>query len=408
MDSAQLPALKDRLAHLERESGQMAEAGLKLTAAETERQKALAELESKNQHVVFLNEQLEGLRNQLDDLTRKMGQKENDVAELRSTIDSLRDKSVDDPAVRVEIEQLTGQVADQLLAIQKLEDLLRRNQELLGAKDQELAILRQHQESGQSVGRPIPMGSDAEIIANFIDFFDGLDTYLVKNPIPELASLHKKLLERLIIPNEIQYLPVVSEEFNPENHIATDFFRSDRFPEKCIVFEVEKGYRKGNSIIKKSKVWVVQNLFPCPGCQAVQSNADSRFCHLCGQKIIAPNGLPVDSLPVFEPTPTTYLRFAERAVDRSDFAKAKEYLQEGLRIDPHYVPLLNRLADVCAVNSEFQEALDLLKRSIDLKADPAVQDKLHALEIKNTIFHQAQSLNLPPDEFEKLVSLIQK
>jgi tetratricopeptide (TPR) repeat protein len=203
-------------------------------------------------------------------------------------------------------------------------------------------------------------------------------------------------------------MPVISEEFNAESHLATDYFTSDRFPEKCVVFEVEKGYMKGDTVVKKAKVWVVQNLFQCQACNAMQSNSDSRFCHMCGAKIIAPNGLPVDSLPVFEPTPTTYLRFAERMLEKDDTAKAREYLESGLELDSNFFPLMVKLGDLYAAESNFEEAIDVLARAVKVKADPKLQEKIQEMQVKLNIFKQAQTLHLNPEELDKLVHLIKK
>ncbi len=407
-EAAQVPRLKQRIAALEGENNGMAEAAMKLTALEGEKAALIESGENRIAEVKRLQEQLESLKRQYSEYGKKMTLKDNEVAELRAALDAQKDHATEDPVVRQEIEQLTGKVADQLLAIQKFEELLRKSQEQLGAKEQEINILRSQAHRPLDSEKVIPVSGDSEVISSFIDFFDGLDSFLSDHPIPELASLHRKLLDRLIIPNQIQYIPVVSEEFDSERHIATDFFRSDKFPERTIVFEVEKGYRKGEAIVKKSKCWVVQNLFQCRACNSLQSNADSRFCHMCGQKIVAPNGLPVDSLPVFEPTPTTYLRFAERMIEKGEHTKAKEYLKTGLTLDPQFIPILICLAEVHAHGSEFAEAIDLLRQAVSLKPDPILADRIQALEVKNTIFMQARSLNLPKEEFEKLVNLIQK
>ncbi|HPT47377.1 MAG TPA: hypothetical protein PLM07_15960, partial [Candidatus Rifleibacterium sp.] len=191
-------------------------------------------------------------------------------------------------------------------------------------------------------------------------------------------------------------------------HSATDYFRSSKFPERCIVFEVEKGYRKGDLVIKKSKVWVVQNLYNCMACGAAQGNSDSRFCHLCGAKIVAPNGLPVDSLPEFEPTPTTYQRFAERMLASNDQQKAREYILAGLELDSNFVPLMVRLADIMTADSQFEEAMELLNKSYSLKPDQRTMEKIKSLETKLSIFKQAKNLKLSAEEFEKLLHLIQK
>jgi tetratricopeptide (TPR) repeat protein len=129
---------------------------------------------------------------------------------------------------------------------------------------------------------------------------------------------------------------------------------------------------------------------------------------MCGAKIVAPNGLPVDSLPEFEPTPATYQRFAERMIIKGDMEKAKEYLQSGLELDPNFVPLLVKLGDILGSESKFEEALELLKKANNLKQDSKIQEKIAALEVKLNIFKQAQSLKLDPEEFSKLVNLIQK
>ncbi len=412
---AEVQQLRQKVAVLENESSGMAEASLKLAAAESERQALQDELAALQAKPAVSSEDLDRLRKLNEELGRRLTQREDEksklqdeVAELRVSLDTHRDQSVQDPKVRAEVEQLTSQVADQLVAIQKLEGLLTQQKRELTTKEEEIAVLSQKAALSDANAPIISTDGNSEIISGFIDFFDGLDSFLVKNKIPELQSLHKKLLDRLIIPNEIHYMPVVSEIFDPQRHIATDYFRSNKFPEKCIVFEVEKGYRKGDSIIKKSKVWVVQNLYNCGGCNALQVNPDSRFCNLCGKKITAPNDLPVDSLPVFEPTATTYLRFAERMLETNQLEQARVYLKEGLALDPESVPILVRLADVCAQTSEYAESLLLLRQAQSLKPDPRVEDRIKQLEVKNTIFQQARNLNLSQDEFDKLVNLIQK
>ncbi len=402
---ASVPELKAKVNSLESESTAMAEAAMKMTALEAEREQQIAQMKVLEERVTTLTGQLDAAKHQVAELTRRLAQKENELADLRVAAESRA--GTDEGGARVEIEQLTNQVADQLLAIQKFEEILRKSQEQLTAKDEELALLRNKVAAAGETGRPIPLNTDGEVISSFIDFFDGLDTFLAKNPLPELASLHRKLLDRLIIPNEIHYMAVISETFDEAQHIATDYFRSAKFPEKCIVFEVEKGYRKGNAIIKKSKVWVVQNLFNCKACQTLQSNPDSRFCHMCGARMTAPNGLPIESLPWFEPTPTTYLRFAERMIERQRLDEARNYLSEGLKIDPEFVPLLVKMAEVHSQSSEFPEAIQLLQKAVALKPDQRLSDQIKALEVKNTIFQQARALNLPSDEFEKLVNLIQ-
>lgn len=412
---AELPELRRKVAMLESSSAGMDEMPLKYAALEAERQALQEELHALKARPSASLDDLAKLSRLNEEFGRRLAQSEEEKTKLRQEIVDLRmnlnlqhDTTVHDPNVRIEIEQLTGQVADQLMAIQKLEGLLTQQKRDLVTKEEEISTLKQKLATADDSSSVISADSDNQIISGFIDFFDGLDAFLSKNQNPELQSLHRKLLDRLIIPNKIQYMPVVSEIYDTQRHVATDYFRSDKFPEKCIVFEVEKGYRKGDSVIKKSKVWVVQNLYHCSSCDALQGNPDSRFCHLCGKKITAPNGLPVDSLPTFEPTATTYLRFAERMIEMKQFEKARTYLKDGLAIDPQSVSILLRLADVYAQASEFAESLVLLKQAQAVKEDPRIADRIKQLEVKITIYEQARSLNLSPEEFDKLVNLIQK
>ncbi len=412
---AELPELRRKVAMLETDSAGLDEMPLKYAALESERQALQEEVQALKARPSASLDDLAKLSRLNEEFGRRLAQSEEEKTKLRQEIVDLRmnlnmqhDTTVHDPNVRIEIEQLTGQVADQLVAIQKLEGLLTQQKRDLITKDEEIATLKQKVAAAEDSTSVISADSDNQIISGFIDFFDGLDAFLSKNQNPELQSLHRKLLDRLIIPNKIQYMPVVSEIYDTQRHVATDYFRSDKFPEKCIVFEVEKGYRKGDSVIKKSKVWVVQNLYHCASCDALQGNPDSRFCHLCGKKITAPNGLPVDSLPTFEPTATTYLRFAERMIETKQYDKARDYLKEGLAIDPQSVPILLRLADVYAQASEFAESLVLLRQAQAVKEDPRIADRIKQLEVKITIYEQARSLNLSPEEFDKLVNLIQK
>jgi len=398
--------LKAELGKLHAESDDFAEAAMKVTALEAEREQLANEIERLKAGSADAD-QVDAMKLEIARLREALQSREDELARLRVSLEARQDESMNDPAVREEVEQLTRQVADQLLAIQNFEGMISRTRDQLKQKDTEIELLK----ARAGIAAPasvIPVTGENEIITSFIDFFDGLDSLLIKNPLPELQTLHQKLLDRLIIPNQITYMQVISEEYDPEKHSATDYFRSSKFPERCIVFEVEKGYRKGDSVIKKSKVWVVQNLFSCLACGATQSNPDSRFCHLCGAKIVAPNGLPVDSLPEFEPSPITYQRFAERMLELNDQERAREYILAGLELDSNFVPLMVRLADIYTAESKFEDAMDLLKKAYSLKADPKTNEKIQSLETKLSIFKQAKNLKLSPEEFEKLLHLIQK
>lgn len=398
--------LKAELGKLHAESDDFAEAAMKVTALEAEREQLANEIERLKAGSADAD-QVDAMKLEIARLREALQSREDELARLRVSLEARQDESMNDPAVREEVEQLTRQVADQLLAIQNFEGMISRTRDQLKQKDTEIELLK----ARAGIAAPasvIPVTGENEIITSFIDFFDGLDSLLIKNPLPELQTLHQKLLDRLIIPNQITYMQVISEEYDPEKHSATDYFRSSKFPERCIVFEVEKGYRKGDSVIKKSKVWVVQNLFSCLACGATQSNPDSRFCHLCGAKIVAPNGLPVDSLPEFEPSPITYQRFAERMLELNDQERAREYILAGLELDSNFVPLMVRLADIYMAESKFEDAMDLLKKAYSLKADPKTNEKIQSLETKLSIFKQAKNLKLSPEEFEKLLHLIQK
>lgn len=394
----ELLSLKSRLLEVEKQAEAMAEASLKLTAISNEKEQLEIQIKENEEIIRKQVLEIENLKNRIYGLEEEL------TKERLEKNDLLKNQDLN---LRKEIENLTNQIADQLLAIQKFEELLKKTQEQLIQKDKEIEELKSKLPK-ENENKAIEISDTADVISGFIDFFDGLDAFLSKKPIPELQALHKKLLERLIIPNQISYMPVISEEYDETKHIATDFFRSNKFPEKCIVFEVEKGYQKGDKVIKKAKVWVVQNLYNCRSCNTLQSNPESRFCHMCGAKIVAPNGLPVENLPYFEPTPTTYLKFAERMFEKNQFDEAERYLNEGLLLDPNFIPLLVKKAELHTLRSEFEQAINLLKRAEQIKPDSKISEQIKALEVKNTIYQQARALNLPPEELEKLVSLIQK
>lgn len=405
-ENAQISELKQKLEILQTESESMAETAMKVTALESEREQLANELENlKNSGE---SEAEQSLKLELTQLRETLQQRDDELARLRVSIESRQDESMADPVIREEVEELTRQVADQLLAIQNFEGMLNKAKDQLESKNIEVEALKANFSQTSTPQAVIPIAGDSEIIGSFIDFFDGLDSLLTRNPLPELQALHQKLLERLIIPNQIAYMPVISEQFDENRHIATDYFRSEKFPERCVVFEVEKGYSKADTMIKKSKVWVVQNLFDCQECNSTQGNPDSKFCHMCGAKMVAPNGLPIDSLPEFEPTPATYQRFAERMISKGQLEEAKQYLHAGLELDQNYVPLMIKLGEILSSESKYEEALELFKKSINLKQDVQIQEKIQDIEVKLNIFKQAQSLKLDPEEFSKLVNLIQK
>jgi tetratricopeptide (TPR) repeat protein len=69
---------------------------------------------------------------------------------------------------------------------------------------------------------------------------------------------------------------------------------------------------------------------------------------------------------------------------------------------------LVKLGEILGAESEFEEALELLKKAYNLKQDRKIQEKISAIEVKLNIYKQAKSLHLDPEEFSKLVNLIKK
>lgn len=386
------------------------ELAMKLTAAENDIEKLTEDLEKARSEVISQTKK-EEYQLQVSQLQQCVVDKEDEIQVLRKALEAkLEEGGSVNPSDHSEIEALTQQVADQLVTIEAFEKQLKDTRHQLNEREIELNSIKNKMTELETVNPDAPVNVDDnnDIIAGFIDFFDGLDSALSKKSDPELQSLHKKLMERLIIPNQISYMPVISEEYDSSRHVATDYFRSTSFPEKCIVFEVEKGYRRSDKIIKKSKVWVVQNLFKCSSCGAEQTNSESRFCHLCGAKILAPNGLPIDSLPVFEPTATTYNRFSERMLEKGKLTQAKEYIAAGLQIDPNYVPLVLSMADVLITESKFQEAVDYLNHAYELKPDERTKSKIDQIKTKLNIVSQAKNLELSHEDIDKLLHIIQK
>ena len=408
-ENEKIKDLEHQVSVLQNEKEEYTEIAMKLTVAEGDIEKLNEELERARSELVTQPKK-EEYTLQISQLQQTVVDKDDEIAVLRKALEARLAEGISAPSDGAEFEALSQQVADQLLTIQSFEKQLKETKHQLNEKETELNILKNKLEEEKAIDRSEePVNIDnTDVIASFIDFFDGLDTALSKKQDPELQALHKKLMDRLIVPNQISYMPVVSEEFDPNLHVATDYFRSDRFPEKCIVFEVEKGYKKGDKVIKKSKVWVVQNLFKCSSCGADQINPESRYCHRCGAKILAPNGLPIDSLPIFEPTAITFNRFSERMLEKGNLSKAKEYIEAGLELDSNYVPLILSMADVLISESKFQEAIDYLKHAYDLKPDERTQAKIQTIETKLNIFSQAKNLKLSSDEFDKLLHIIQK
>lgn len=411
-NSAETEELISKLAQAENENLQLKE---NLLQSENERDELKIELAAfqtldANDRQNDTSEELESYKLEVSRLIEENNQKDEEIARLRVTLEASKEGLANDLQSVEEIEQLTNQVADQLLSIQSFESKIKGIQEQLFDKETEISNLKRRLEEKPEAAAEaqIPVEGENAIISSFIDFFDGLDSIIAKNPIPELQVLHRKLLDRLIIPNQISYMQVISETFNPHMHVATDYFHSDKFPERCIVFESEKGYTKGDLIVKKAKVWVVQNLYNCVECGTMQSNADSRYCHLCGAKIVAPNGLAIDSLPEFEANAVTYHRFAERMLAKDRIEDARQYILDGLAIDSDYVPLITGYADILAAESNFAEALEMLNKANSIKFDAKTDEKIKSIETKLSIYNQAKNLKLSPEEIEKLLHLIQK
>jgi molecular chaperone GrpE (heat shock protein) len=415
--SASSEELAEATNKLEELTAEYEQLNAKLESLENENEELQVELaafktlDAEGQQLNAQNSAIDEYVQEINNLREANSKKDEEIALLRVELERLTTEAGTTISQMDEME-LTNQIADQLLAIQNFETRLKNTQMELDSKENEIAILKTQLEdaknySGQAEAQ-IPVEGESAIISSFIDFFDGLDSIISKNPLPELQMLHQRLLDRLITPNQISYMQVISEAFDPKKHVATDYFLSNSFPERCIVFEVEKGYTKGDMVVKKSKVWVVQNLYPCPKCNTMQSSPDSKFCHLCGTQIMAPNGLSIDSLPEFEPTAITYGKFAERMLEKGDTQRGKDYILKGLEIDSNYLPLILSYADILSNESSFDEALAMLNKANSIKQDPKTEEKIAAIETKLNIYNQAKNLKLSQEEIEKLLQLIQK
>lgn len=412
--------LKEELDRLRQENRDYTEVAMKLTVSESEREKLLEERDKLTEELE--KAKTEGLETgkkseyeiEIASLQQSVREKEDAIADLKKKLEASLAEGAADPESRNRIEVLSSQVGDYLVKLQRFETEMAQAKEQLATKDAEISNLQSRLNAMPPVVKNedntvIPVEGESDVISSFIDFFDGLDAALVHRPDPELQALHKKLMERLIIPNKITYMPVISESFDDSRHYATTYFKSDKFPEGCVVFEEEKGYTKDKDVvIKKAKVWVVQNLYKCPACGVLQTNAESRFCHLCGEQIKAPNGLPVEQLPTFEPNAVTYQKFAESMINKEDYAKAKEYLTAGIALEPNNVPLNIAMADILTKESEYDEAMKYLKLANGLKPDSKTQEKIANLESRLSILAKAKELKLSPEEYEKLLLLIQK
>lgn len=353
-------------------------------------------------------EELEQATNEIEKLNGVIESKNAEIAKLQIELDE-KSNEVFSSMSKSEEERFTNQIADQLIAIQGFQQNISDLQNELAKANNENTVLKAQLEAkSESENSPslIPIEGESAIISSFIDFYDGLESVINKNPIPELVVLRQKLLDRLITPNEITHMEVISETFDPKKHIATTYFHSDKFPEECVVFEEEKGYSKGDAIVKKAKVWVVQNLYKCSNCGAMQSNYDDRFCPRCGTELKAPNGLPISSLPVYEPNAITYNKFAERMLEKHDLANAKKYIEAGLEIDSEYVPLLLRYADLLSDESNFEKALEIYNKANAIKPDSQTSEKIKSIETKLNIYNQLKALNVNSDLIEEMMSKI--
>ncbi|HPT45634.1 MAG TPA: hypothetical protein PLM07_07020, partial [Candidatus Rifleibacterium sp.] len=209
-ENSRIAELKNELSRVSADASGYTEAAMKVTALEAEREHLANELE-RLKIAGADSGQIDALKLEIARLREIDRLREDELARLRVSIEARQDDSMSDPAVREEVEQLTRQVADQLLAIQNFEGMISKTRSQIEQKDKEIEVLRGRLGSGATPAATsvIPVTGESEIITSFIDFFDGLDSLLNKNPLPELQSLHQKLLDRLIIPNQITYMQVI-------------------------------------------------------------------------------------------------------------------------------------------------------------------------------------------------------
>lgn len=353
-------------------------------------------------------EELSNVKMEVEKLNSAIESKNSEIAKLQTELEEKSNEAFN-TLTKSEEEQFTSKIADQLITIQSFQQNISELQDQLIKANNENASLKAELEAKsetEGTASLIPVEGESAIISSFIDFYDGLEAVIGKNPIPELIVLRQKLLDRLITPNEITHMEVISETFDPKCHIATTYFHSDQFPEECIVFEEEKGYTKGDVVVKKAKVWVVQNLYRCSNCGSMQSNYDDRYCPRCGTELRAPNGLSISNLPVYEPNAVTYSKFAERMLEKGNLTEAKRYILAGLEIDSEYVPLLLRYADILTGESNFEKALEIYNKANSIKPDSKVDDKIRSLEIKFNLSKQLKDLNINPELIDTVISKI--
>jgi chromosome segregation ATPase len=177
--SSELQSLQEQIQKLQAEAESASETALKLTALESEREQLVAELE-KAKAESGDSAELVAIQTEVSTLREVLANKEQEIAQLRVSLESAQEQGMEDPSIKDEIEQLTKQVADQLLAIQNFEGMLEQAKQQIEAKDAEIAALNSKVATSSSSASIIPVEGESEIITSFIDFFDGLDSLLSK------------------------------------------------------------------------------------------------------------------------------------------------------------------------------------------------------------------------------------
>ena len=140
--SSELQSLQEQIQKLQAEAESASETALKLTALESEREQLVAELE-KAKAESGDSAEFVAIQTEVSTLREVLANKEQEIAQLRVSLESSQEQGMEDSSIKDEIEQLTKQVADQLLAIQNFEGMLEQAKQQIETKDAELQPLIQ-------------------------------------------------------------------------------------------------------------------------------------------------------------------------------------------------------------------------------------------------------------------------
>ncbi|MBF0409277.1 MAG: hypothetical protein HQM10_18195 [Candidatus Riflebacteria bacterium] len=127
-------------------------------------------------------------------------------------------------------------------------------------------------------------------LSTIFKYFSGIQNYIPNFPeIKEIQKYSSEIFQLYIEKGLFKKIPSTGNTFDERFHKAIKCFFSGKEFDKIIVKEISPGFMQGDSVLKKTVVWVCQNVLVCSECKK-EASSEAFKCSGCGRELLAYDG----------------------------------------------------------------------------------------------------------------------